>query len=75
MFTGRATFGYMQQEHPVVADAIGDPAQQVPSPVPVRDRVAPDPPRWQRLASATIGMLALTLGVLLIGLSLWDALC
>ena len=75
MFTGRATFGYMQQEHPVVADAIGDPALQVPSPVPVRDRVAPDPPRWQRLASATIGMLALTLGVLLIGLSLWDALC
>ena len=75
MFTGRATYGYMQEEHPLVAEAIGDPALQAPSPVPERDRVAPEPRRWERLLSATVGMVALALGVLLVGLSLWDALC
>jgi cytochrome b subunit of formate dehydrogenase len=75
MFTGRATYGYMQEEHPLVAEAIGEPLAALPSAVPERDRVAPEPPRWLRLASSAVGMLLLALGALLVGLSLWDALC
>lgn len=75
MFTGRATFQYMREEHPLVADAIGDPRMQEPSPRVVRDRVAPPPPLWMRRAHVVVGMVALALGALLLGLSLWDALC
>ena len=75
MFTGRATYGYMKEEHPLVAAAIGDPALQAPSPRPVVDRVAPATPRWMGLVSVVVGLLFLVLGLLLVGLGLWDALC
>ena len=75
MVTGRATYGYMEEEHPLVAAAIGDPAGQPVSPRPVPDRVAPPAPRWLEVASAASGMLFLALGVLLVVLGLWDVLC
>jgi hypothetical protein len=75
MFTGRATYGYMAEEHPLVAAAIGDPAAQAPSPKAVPDRVAPATPRWMSLVSTVLGLLFLVLGILLVGLGLWDALC
>ncbi len=75
MFTGRATLGYMEEEHPLVAETLGDLAAQAPSPRPVADRVAPPAPRWLEVASTTLGMLFLALGVLLVVLGLWDALC
>ncbi len=75
MFTGRATYGYMKEEHPLVAAAIGDPASQAPSPRAAVDRVAPPTPRWMGLVSAVLGLLFLVLGLLLVGLGLWDALC
>ena len=75
MFTGRATYGYMKEEHPLVAAAIGDPAAQAPSPAAAVDRVAPATPRWMGLVSVVLGLLFLGLGLLLVGLGLWDALC
>ena len=75
MFTGRATFAYMQEEHPLLAEAIGDPAAGPVSARAVRDRVAPPPPTWMRRVHVALGMVALALGALLVGLSLWDALC
>jgi cytochrome b subunit of formate dehydrogenase len=75
MFTGRATYGYMEQEHPLVAEALGDVARAAPSARAVPDRVAPPAPRWLERASTALGMLFLALGVLLVILGLWDALC
>ena len=75
MVTGRATLGYMEEEHPRVAEAIGDPSREAPSPRAVADRVAPPAPRWLELLSAASGMLFLALGVLLGVLGLWDVLC
>ncbi len=75
MFTGRATYGYMQEEHPLLAEAIGDPAGRTLSPTPVPDQPAPPPKRWMEILSVTLGLVFLGLGVLLVGLGLWDALC
>ncbi len=75
MFTGRATYGYMKEEHPLVADAMGDPATQAPSVAAVVDRVAPAPPRWMGRVSVVLGLVFLGLGLLLVGLGMWDALC
>ena len=75
MFTGRATLGYMEEEHPLVAAGLGDVAAQAPSPRPVPDRVAPPAPRWLEVTSTMLGLLFLALGVLLVVLGLWDALC
>jgi cytochrome b subunit of formate dehydrogenase len=75
MVTGRATYGYMVEEHPLVAEAIGDPAALPVSPRAVADRVAPPTPRWLVVASVTLGLVFLGLGLLIVGLGLWDALC
>ncbi len=75
MFTGRATLGYMEAEHPLVAASLGDVAAQAPSPRPMQDRVAPPAPRWLELTSTVLGLAFLALGVLLVVLGLWDALC
>ncbi len=75
MVTGRATYGYMREEHPLVAEAIGDPSTQFPSRRAVADRVAPPAPRWLVVTSVTLGLVFLVLGLLLVGLGLWDALC
>ncbi len=75
MFTGRATLGYMEEEHPLVAAALGDVAGQAPSARAVSDRVAPPAPRWLEVTSTALGLLFLALGVLLVVLGLWDALC
>jgi hypothetical protein len=75
MFTGRASFGYMEEEHPLVAAALGDVAHAAPSARAIADRVAPPAPRWLEVASSALGLLFLALGVLLVVLGLWDALC
>ena len=75
MFTGRATLGYMEEEHPLVAERLGDVAGQAPSARAVADRVAPPAPRWLEVWSTALGLLFLALGVLLVVLGLWDALC
>jgi cytochrome b subunit of formate dehydrogenase len=75
MFTGRATLGYMEEEHPLVAAGLGDLAGQAPSARAVPDRVAPPAPRWLEVTSTALGLLFLTLGIVLVVLGLWDALC
>jgi cytochrome b subunit of formate dehydrogenase len=75
MFTGRATYGYMAAEHPLVAEAIGDASAQPVSARAVPDRVAPPTPRWMGRTSVVLGLLFLVLGLLLVGLGFWDALC
>ena len=76
MFTGRATLGYLEEEHPLVAEAIAPGvAGQAPSARAVPDRVAPRAPRWMELVGTTAGLLLLALGLLLVVLGLWDALC
>jgi cytochrome b subunit of formate dehydrogenase len=75
MFTGRATLGYMEEEHPLVAAGLGDLAGQAPSPRAVPDRVAPPAPRWLEVTSTALGLLFLALGIVLVVLGLWDALC
>jgi cytochrome b subunit of formate dehydrogenase len=75
MFTGRASLGYMEEEHPLVAAALGDVAHAAPSARAIPDRVAPPAPRWLEVASSALGLLFLALGVLLVVLGLWDALC
>ena len=75
MFTGRATLGYMEEEHPLVAEALGDVTGAAPSARAIPDRVAPPAPRWLERAGTVLGLLFLALGVLLVVLGLWDALC
>ena len=50
-------------------------AGQAPSARAVPDRVAPRAPRWMELVGTTAGLLLLALGLLLVVLGLWDALC
>jgi uncharacterized membrane protein YhdT len=37
--------------------------------------VAPSAPRWLVVASVALGLLFLGLGLAMVGLGLWDALC
>jgi len=75
MFTGRATYGYMEEEHPLVAETLGDVTEVPPSARAIPDHVAPPAPRWLERAGTVLGLLFLALGVLLVVLGLWDALC
>ncbi len=75
MFTGRATLGYMEAEHPQAAATLADPAHAAASAQAIVDRVAPPAPRWMEVAGVVLGLLFLVLGVVLVGLGLWDALC
>jgi cytochrome b subunit of formate dehydrogenase len=74
MFTGRATVDYMEEEHPLIMDRIearhGEAGtRQDP------DTPAPAPGRVQTLIGAIFGMIALGLGLVLIGMMTWAFLC
>ncbi len=73
MFTGRATRDYMEEEHPLILDNIDAHAADEPSDEQVPDTPAPPPSRAASLVSATLGFLALAVGVMLIGMILWAA--
>ncbi|MEJ2215831.1 MAG: cytochrome c3 family protein [Gemmatimonadota bacterium] len=75
MFTGRATLDYMNEEHPGVAEQLGDLSAQPVSQRAVQDRQAPAPTRRQSLIAAGLGFLALGIGVATIGLILWAVFC
>jgi cytochrome b subunit of formate dehydrogenase len=74
MFTGRATRHYMEEEHPAVGDRIEEKAELPESATPVLDAPAPAPGRTQSLIAATLGFIALAIGLVLIGMVLWVAL-
>jgi len=74
MFTGRATRGYMLEEHPVIADAIDAHAHEAPTSTQQPDTPAPAPTRIASLWAAGLGFLALAVGIALTGMILWAVL-
>ncbi len=75
MVTGRATLGYMEAEHPLLAATLAQASREGPSARAVADRVAPPAARWLEITGVVLGLLFLVLGLLLVGLGLWDSLC
>ncbi len=74
MFTGRATVEYMEEEHPLIMDRIEARGEAVGS-GQTPDTPAPAPGRTQTLIGAVLGMLALGMGLVLIGMMTWAFLC
>jgi cytochrome b subunit of formate dehydrogenase len=64
MFTGRATLDYMKEEHPLQYERLSREGR-------LEELVAPPPSRAAYLWSVTLGLIALSLGILLIGLIIW----
>jgi hypothetical protein len=75
MFTGRATVGVLAEDHPLVASGWSDPGATPVSPRAIPDLPAPPPPRWMMIAAASLGLLALAVGLVLVGMIMWVQLC
>jgi len=75
MFTGRARLDVLREEHPLIAEPWGDLAGSPASARAVPDQVAPPPPRWMTLTAAVLGLGALSVGLVLVGMILWVQLC
>ena len=75
MFTGRAKAEVLREEHPLIAEHWGDLADRPVSLRAVPDEVAPPPPRWMTLTAAFLGLAALGVGLVLVGMILWVQLC
>jgi len=75
MFTGRATLQVMEEDHPLTTERWGDLASQPVSRKAVPDLPAPPPPNWMTILAATGGLLALGVGLVLVGMIMWAQLC
>ena len=76
MFTGRAKLEVMIEEHPLLADQwAGDLSGRPVSLKAVPDAVAPPPPHWMTLTAAALGLGALAVGLVLVGMILWVQMC
>ncbi len=75
MFTGRATVQYMAEEHGAIMGSIEEHLGDAPSNSQVTDTPAPPPTHRQSLLAAVLGFVALGVGMLLVGMMLWSALC
>jgi hypothetical protein len=64
MFTGRATLDYMKEEHPLQYERLAREGR-------IEEMIAPPPSRAAYLWSVSLGLIALSLGILLIGLIIW----
>jgi cytochrome b subunit of formate dehydrogenase len=64
MFTGRATLDYMKEEHPLQYERLAREGR-------IDEMIAPPPSRAAYLWSVSLGLIALSLGILLIGLIIW----
>ena len=75
MFTGRATAQVLEEEHPLTLarwDALeGQPVSRAAVP----DLPAPPPPGWMTAVAASFGLLALGVGLVIVGLIMWAQLC
>jgi hypothetical protein len=71
MFTGRATREYMEEEHPLVMDQVRLYASEPPSDEQKPDTPAPPPSRTASLVAATLGFMAVAVGLALTGMILW----
>ena len=75
MFTGRAKAEVLIEEHPLIAERWGDLAGRPVSLHAVPDEVAPPPPRWMTITAAALGLGALAVGLVLVGMILWVQMC
>jgi cytochrome b subunit of formate dehydrogenase len=75
MFTGRATAEVLEEDHPLTAGGWGDVASRPVSRKAVPDLPAPPPPRWMTVAAASLGLVALAMGLVLIGMIMWVRMC
>ena len=75
MFTGRATLGALEEDHPLTTERWGDLASQPVSRTAVPDLPAPPPPNWMTVIAASFGLLALGVGLVLVGMIMWAQLC
>jgi thiosulfate reductase cytochrome b subunit len=74
IFTGRATTGYMREEHPALAERIEAAQELPPSTRPEPDKPAPPPTWWASVVFAQLGFLAVAIGIALTGMILWAVL-
>jgi DNA-binding NtrC family response regulator/cytochrome b subunit of formate dehydrogenase len=75
MFTGRATAESLEADHPLTAETWGDLATRPVSSRAIPDAPAPPPPRWMTITAATLGLLALAVGLVIVGMIMWVQLC
>jgi cytochrome b subunit of formate dehydrogenase len=75
MFTGRATAEVLAEDHALTAEAWGDLASAPVSRKAIPDLPAPPPPRWMTVAAASLGLIALAVGLVLIGMIMWVQMC
>ena len=75
MFTGRATTAYMEEEHPGVMASVATHVHEAPSRQQLADRPAPPPTHRQSMFAAVLGFISLAIGLALIGMTLWVAVC
>ena len=75
MFTGRATAQVLEEDHALTAEAWGDLASKPVSRKAIPDLPAPPPPHWMTVAAASLGLIALAVGLVLIGMIMWVQMC
>jgi cytochrome b subunit of formate dehydrogenase len=75
MFTGRATAQVLEEEHALTTEAWGDLASKPVSRKAIPDLPAPPPPHWMTVAAASLGLIALAVGLVLIGMIMWVQMC
>ena len=75
MFTGRATAEVLEEEHPRTLAQWADLAAQPVSVKAVPDLPAPPPPNWMTAVAASLGLLALGVGLVIVAMIMWGQLC
>jgi hypothetical protein len=75
MFTGRATAQVLEEDHALTAEAWDDLASKPVSRKAIPDLPAPPPPHWMTVAAASLGLIALAVGLVLIGMIMWVQMC
>ncbi|MFI5206980.1 MAG: cytochrome C, partial [Gemmatimonadales bacterium] len=75
MFTGRASASVLAEEHPLVLPLSQGPGDRPVSRRAIPDEPAPPPPQWMTITAAALGLLALGVGLALVGMIMWVRLC
>jgi hypothetical protein len=75
MFTGRVRIDELAHDHAETAERIGDLTGQPVSHRAIPDLPAPPPPRWVTIAAAVLGLGALAVGLVIVGMVLWVQTC
>jgi hypothetical protein len=75
MFTGRASASVLAEEHPLILPLPTGPDERPISRRAIPDQPAPPPPLWMTITAAALGLLALGVGLALVGMIMWVRLC